>query len=185
MRDIAPLQPHITQIHQDSGIGSYHPHPIIHRNVAVGGQPAAQRVRSRAERTVFASSELAAPAQAPQHATVMRSRVVVVRRLVIEFAQRIHDVVKSDREEAVAGRLPQRRRVLAARIRRPRRQDRALLVERQIRVLDHLTRIRKGAAGRNSASKSRGPLARRANGVRLRDPEKRTCPLMGRSARRC
>ena len=67
-----------------------------------------------------------------------------------------------DREEAVAGRLPQRWRVLAARIRRPRRQDRALLVERQIRVLDHLTRIRKGA----SRAQQRQQVARTARAPR-------------------
>src|SRR5688572_7731179 len=82
-----------------------------------------------------------------QHAAIVRPWATLLARLFIERAQRIDDLVQRDQRVA-ARRASQRGRCLdVAGIRRPRGENRALFVQRQVGIVDVLGRMRKRLRG--------------------------------------
>jgi len=63
--------------------------------------------------------------------------------LLVERAQSIHHVIKSDRRMSRTGVTQRRRRIDGACVGRPRGEDGALLVQRQVRIANDFARMRK------------------------------------------
>ena len=81
---------------------------------------------------------------------------VRIRGDLVEIVQRLQDRIDRYRSLASWGAAQGRRCLDGAGIRGPRRENRALLVQGQVRVGEHVARMREGARGVQQVIKFRG-----------------------------
>jgi hypothetical protein len=120
-----------------------HCHLLLSFGMIRSSKPDTRSVCSTASKSAqrMSSPLIGAPTRGASHHATICASTAFLSRLFVERPQRIHHVIEEDRTLS-SGRASQSwNRLDCTRIRGPRGEDRSLLIQRQIGVVDHVGRM--------------------------------------------